>query len=99
MKPVDVSIIVVNWNTKDILRDCLRSVYEQAGNVEFETIVVDNASSDASPEMIRSEFTGVILIANNLNRGYAAAMNQGMKIARGRYFLLLNSDVIICDAP
>jgi GT2 family glycosyltransferase/peptidoglycan/xylan/chitin deacetylase (PgdA/CDA1 family) len=98
MKPIDVSVIVVNWNTKDILRTCLKSVYEQAGNIEYEIIIIDNASSDASVEMIRSEFPRVILIANDSNRGYAAALNQGMKVARGRYFLLLNSDIIICDS-
>jgi GT2 family glycosyltransferase len=97
MKPIDVSIIIVNWNTKDILRNCLKSVYEQAGAVEFEIIVVDNASSDGSPEMMRSDFPQVTLIANDSNRGYAAAMNQGMKVACGRYYLLLNSDIIICD--
>jgi GT2 family glycosyltransferase len=94
---LDVSIIIVNWNTRSILRDCLRSVYERAGDIKFEVILIDNASSDGSAEMVRTEFPNATLIVNDSNRGYAGAMNQGMKIAAGRYFLLLNSDIIIRD--
>ncbi|HML74982.1 MAG TPA: glycosyltransferase family 2 protein [Anaerohalosphaeraceae bacterium] len=94
---VDISIIVVNWNTRDILKDCLRSVYEQTQDISFELIVVDNASSDSSVSMVKSEFPQVILIVNKENRGFAAANNQGMQIANGRYVLLLNSDTIVLD--
>ena len=94
---VDVTAIVVNWNTREILRDCLQSIYEQAGDIQFEIIVVDNASSDGSCEMVEKEFAAVKLIRNNANRGYAAAINQGIRAGQGRYFLFLNSDVIICD--
>ncbi len=94
---MDVSAIIVNWNTRDVLHDCLRSIYEEAGNIGFEVIVVDNASVDGSCDMVRTVFPEVILIVNDSNRGYAAALNQGMKIAQGRYFLVLNSDVLICD--
>ena len=90
----DVSIVIVNWNTREMLRDCLRSVYESTTTVLFETIVVDNASCDQSVEMIESEFHAVRLIKNNQNRGFGAANNQGMEIARGRYVLLLNSDTL-----
>ena len=93
----DVSILIVNWNTRDILRDCLASVYGQTRDIPFEVIVVDNASSDGSAEMVRTEFPRVVLIENAENRGFAAANNQGMKIARGRYVLLLNSDTIVLD--
>ena len=93
----DVSIVIVSWNTKDILRNCLRSVFENTSGVSFEVIVVDNASTDASAEMVTEEFSDVILVANTNNRGFAAGNNQGMKIARGRYVLLLNSDTIILD--
>lgn len=91
----DISIIIVSWNTKEILRQCLRSVYEHTPELEIETIVVDNASSDGSAEMVLSDFPQVVLIENNDNRGFAAANNQGMSLATGRYFLLLNSDTII----
>ncbi len=94
---MDVSIIVVSWNTRDILRDCLKSVYEQTSDISFEVIVIDNASSDDSVFMVKSEFPHVVLIENKDNRGFAAANNQGMQIANGRYVLLLNSDTIVLD--
>jgi GT2 family glycosyltransferase len=97
MKQLDVSIVIVNWNTKEILRNCLRSVYEQAGEIDFEIIVIDNASNDGSTEMVNNEFPYVILLKNAENRGFAVANNQGMAIARGRYVLLLNSDTVVLD--
>ena len=74
---LNVSIVIVNWNTKSILRDCLESVYEQTKDISFEVIVIDNASTDGSVEMIRSEFPHVILTENRNNEGFAAANNQG----------------------
>ncbi len=97
MRPPDVTIIIVSWNTREILRDCLRSVYENAGALDFETIVVDNASADGSAEMVARDFPQVQLVANGDNRGFAAANNQGMALARGRYVLLLNSDTVVLD--
>lgn len=94
---MDVSIIIVNWNTIDLLRDCLTSVYECAGDVDYEIIVVDNASFDGSVEMVKNNFKDIILIENAENRGFAAANNQGMAVAKGRYVLLLNSDTIVLD--
>lgn len=94
---LDVSIIVVNWNTKNLLNQCLKSIYEQAGNITCEIIVVDNNSSDGSAEMVASQYPQVRLIANHDNRGYAAGVNQGIKVSRGRYALVLNSDIIICE--
>jgi hypothetical protein len=93
----DVSIVIVNWNTREITRNCLRSIREAAGPVEREVIVVDNASSDGSVDMIAAEFPEVRLIRNDANRGFAAANNQGMAVARGRYVLLLNSDTLVVD--
>lgn len=93
----DVSIIIVNWNTRDILRDCLNSVYKQTQGIAFEMIVVDNASSDGSATMVKREFPEAVLIENSQNRGFAAANNQGIKIAKGRYVLLLNPDTIVLD--
>ncbi len=94
---LDVSVIIVNWNTRDILRDCLESVYDQTEGILFEVVVVDNASSDGSGEMVRVDFPQVVLIVNSDNRGFAAANNQGMCVARGRYVLLLNSDTVVLD--
>jgi hypothetical protein len=87
----------VNWNTKEILRDCLASVYEHAGDIDYEIIVIDNASTDGSVEMVKNEFQHVILIENSDNRGFAAANNQGMAVAKGRYVLLLNSDTVVLE--
>lgn len=92
-----VSVVIVNWNTREILRDCLRTVYEQTKNVEFEVIVVDNASTDGSADMIRTGFPQTLLLVNSANRGFAAANNQGMEAAKGRYVLLLNSDTLVLD--
>lgn len=75
----------------------MASVYAQTKDVEFEVIVVDNASVDGSPEMVKQEFPGAMLIANCENRGFASANNQGFVVAKGRYVLLLNSDTIILD--
>ena len=92
----DVSIIIVNWNTRDLLRNCLRSITAQT-TAPHEIIVVDNASRDESAIMVQTEFPGVILIANSANNGFAAANNQGLRISRGRTVLLLNPDTLILD--
>lgn len=94
---MDVSIVIVNWNTSESLRNCLRSIYAQTCYVNYEVCVIDNASTDGSVEMVRGEFPTVTVIANTKNRGFAAANNQGIEIAEGRYILLLNSDTTICN--
>jgi hypothetical protein len=94
---IDVSIIIVSWNTKDILRDCVTSIYAQTNCIDFEIIVVDNCSSDGTVKMLLNDFPEVIVIANKTNRGFAAANNQGMTIAKGQYYLLLNPDTLILD--
>lgn len=93
----ELSVIIVNWNTEGLLRDCLASVYRETREVAFEVIVVDNASSDGSVAMVRREFPGVKVIENTTNRGFAAANNQGLAVAAGRHVLLLNSDTLILD--
>lgn len=94
---MDVSIVIASWNTRDILHDCLSSIYRQTSEFPFEVIVVDNGSADGSVEMVKSDFSQVHLIANSENLGYAGANNQAMTIARGRYILLLNSDTIVLN--
>src|ERR1700759_3275630 len=94
---VKLSIIIVNWNTRDITRDCLRSIREHVSGLTYEVIVVDNASGDGSAEMICSEFPDVRLIANDDNLGFGRANNQAMRVAKGEYLFLLNSDTVILD--
>lgn len=95
MSTPDLSIVIVEWNTIDLLRDCLRSVYDNCAGLEIEVIVVDNASVDGSPEMVEAEFPQVIQIRNTDNRGFAAANNQGFELCTGRNILLLNSDTYV----
>lgn len=95
--PIDVSIIIVNYNTKDLTRNCLNSVYEHTKDVVFEIIVSDNGSTDGSVEMIKNDFPQIILIENNANLGFGAANNRAMKIARGKYIFYLNSDTILLN--
>jgi N-acetylglucosaminyl-diphospho-decaprenol L-rhamnosyltransferase len=101
---VDLTVVIVSWNVCDLLRRCLSSTLDvrpsaegdlrptSKGELSVEVIVVDNASSDGSPEMVRAEFPQVRLIVNAENRGFTAANNQGLAIGQGRYLLLLNPD-------
>lgn len=91
-----ITIVIVNWNTRELLQSCIQSIYKET-LTPLEIIVVDNASTDGSREMVRSQFPQVRLIQNNENKGYAKASNQGMNIAGGKYVLLLNSDTLIVD--
>ncbi len=87
-----LSIVIVNWNTRDMLARCLRSIYDTKGPLSIEVFVVDNASSDDSVAMARRDFPKVRLIANTENMGFGRANNQGMRASTGLYLLLLNSD-------
>jgi len=89
---MDLSVIIVNWRTKDYLNHCLQSVRENPPSADYEVIVVDNASGDGSTEMVSGEFPAVKLISNSRNRGYAEGNNQGMEASTGDYLLLLNPD-------
>jgi len=95
---MDVSVVIVSWNACDVLRGCLHSILEETHDVSFEIIVVDNASRDGSAEMVRNEYPVIKLIENPENRGFAAANNQGIRVASGRYILLLNPDTIILES-
>ena len=92
---MDLSVVTVNWNTRELLSQCLRSVYEMAVGVDLEVLVVDNGSTDGSFEMVRREFPQVRLIENAENVGFARANNQAMASSHGRYLLLLNSDAVV----
>lgn len=92
-----LSIIIVNYNTRELLQTCLQSIFSQTQNIDFEAIVVDNGSTDGSREMLAQSFPQVATIFNNENRGFAAANNQGVRQAKGEYILLLNSDTEIRD--
>jgi hypothetical protein len=94
---MDASIIIVNFNTKKILKKCLSSIFELTKEIEFEVIVVDNASSDSSVEMIEKFFPKVKIIANRKNLGFGSANNQGIKKAQGKYVCFLNSDVVLVE--
>jgi GT2 family glycosyltransferase len=92
---MDLSIIIVSYNVKYFLKQCLLSVKKSSENIDYEIFVVDNNSADGSCSMVRTEFPGVKLIMNNVNRGFSAANNQALKMAGGRFILLLNPDTIV----
>ena len=94
---MDVSIIIVGWNVRQLLYDCLKSVYDETARIDFEVIYVDNASEDGSVEMVRKDFPDVKIIENDENKGFIKANNQGIEISKGRYILLLNSDTLILN--
>jgi GT2 family glycosyltransferase len=91
----DVSIVVVSWNVRDLLRDCLASIYATSSKLRLQIIVVDNASVDGSVDMVRREFPGVRLVASERNLGFAAANNVGLSQARARYIFFLNPDTVL----
>jgi GT2 family glycosyltransferase len=91
----DLSIVIVSWNTKDLVRDCLNSVKKCTHSITYEVFLVDNNSSDGTVEMVKSEFKDVKLIANKTNNGFAKANNQAVKISDSKYIILLNPDTIV----
>ena len=88
----------MNWNTEAVLRKCLQSVYQQTRRIPYEIFVVDNASKDNSVEMVKDLFPNVRLIVNEQNKGFAAANNQALRFAKGRYILFLNPDTVIHES-
>ena len=94
---IDISVIIVNWNTKALLLDCVESLYQTTRESSLEIIVVDNASTDGSVDALRERFPQVQVIVNPSNFGFAKANNIGIKKAQGRYVCLVNSDVKALD--
>ncbi len=94
---LELSVIIVSYNTVDFLKICLHSVYTACHSLNSEVFVVDNNSSDGSVEMIREDFPQTNLIANNNNPGFSIANNQAIKLAKGKYILILNPDTIVAE--
>jgi GT2 family glycosyltransferase len=93
---MDVSIVIVSFNTCHLLDECIASI-ERETRCSHEVIVVDNASTDGSPQMLREKYQGVTIIENTENVGFARANNQGFSVASGKYFFMLNPDTVILD--
>ena len=85
-----ISVIIVNYNVRHFLEQCLHSVYKSVAGIDAEIFVVDNASADGSCQMVREKFPGVTLIRNEQNTGFSVANNQAIRVASGEYVLLLN---------
>jgi len=92
---MDLSIIIISYNTKDLLKKCLLSIEKTINDYSYEIIIVDNASKDGTIEMIKNEFPQVHLVINNNNIGFAKANNYGIQLSKGRFILLLNSDATL----
>jgi GT2 family glycosyltransferase len=95
IETVKLSIVIVNWNTRELLAQCLESIYDPLSRKDIEVFVIDNASSDGSSEMVKEWFPQVRLIENEQNVGFARANNQAIHSCESRYILLLNSDTIV----
>ncbi len=95
---IDLSIIIINWNTRQLLLDCLASVYRTVRRASFEIFVVDNGSTDGSAAAVSHSFPAVRIIVNSSNLGFARANNIALRRMSGKYAVLLNSDTIIKDA-
>ena len=94
---INMSIIIVNHNTREILKNCLNSIISNTKDINYEIIVIDNNSQDGSPEFIKKTFSEVRLIKNKENSGFGKANNLGASVTKGEYLFFLNSDTIIKD--
>lgn len=92
---MDVSILIVNWNTCEYLKQCLQSIQETVQDIEYEVIVVDNASQDGSAAMVRRDFPQFRLVESPQNLGFARGNNQALSLSRGEHILIMNPDVVL----
>lgn len=97
MSQIDISIIIVTWNSENWIKRCLDSILATSGDLKMEIIVVDNFSKDKTQEILKPYGSQIKLIQNSSNLGYAKGCNQGLKIAQGNYILLLNPDTEITE--
>ena len=96
-KNPDVSIIIVSYNNFDLLDNCLDSVYRITKGIDYEVIIVDNASKESGLDIVVAKYKNLTLIRNDTNRGFASANNQGISIAKGKFILLLNNDTVLTE--
>ena len=94
-EPIALSVVIVNWNTRALLAECITALTREAASIAHDIWVVDNGSSDDSVAMLRRDFPGVNVIESQVNLGFAGANNLAMQRSTGRYLLLLNTDAIM----
>ena len=92
---MDISVVIVSWNSKEIVRQCLEAVCNHRSKYRYEIILVDNASTDGTPDMVEEQFPRVRLIRNSDNLGFSKANNIGIREGKGRYICLMNSDIVL----
>jgi len=97
MISLDISFIIINWNTKDLLLECLASIYQTVSKITFEIWVVDNGSSDGSARAVKEKYPAIKIIENRINLGFAAANNLALERMGGQYALLLNTDTVLIE--
>lgn len=93
----ELTVIILSWNTCDLLSKCLSSLFNCGGEVNFEVLVIDNGSSDGSQQMVRNKFPQVQIVENEKNLGFAGGNNQGISLSKSPFVLLLNSDAFITE--
>src|SRR5215475_2000418 len=97
MMSPDLTVIIPNYNTRALLRNCIESIYRYSEGISFEVICLDGNSPDGSADMVAREFPEVTLVRNTSNQSYARSVNQGLRMARGRYACLLDSDTLLVE--
>src|ERR1700679_2214851 len=97
---MELSIIIINYNTFGLTCNCIQSIYDKLTDVEYEIVLVDNASVECDPNLFKEKFSGITLVINPVNTGFTGGNNTGIEYSKGEYLLLLNSDTeLINNAP